>query len=161
MTSCKNGNTVKLPENNEIVNGIKKIENEGKIPKIDKTDTLLGQDLNNNNVRDDIEKYIESLPINSIQKDALISNAKLFQNILSIEISDERALGKISQDMADSLNCIITRFDKFDGVYSIVTSLEKKTFNTEERSKKYVLYNKAQSGSVTQLPSGDTCINTQ
>ena len=165
MTSCKDDSSVKQPdsqpEKSSIEDSIKKLEDEGKVPQLDRTDTLLGKDLNNNGIRDDIEKYIESRPITFMQKEASMFNAKLFQGILLTDTNDDKALRKNSQDMAASINCLVTRFDNIDDAISIVSSLESKTYNTKVRTMQYIRYNEAQSGSVTELPSGDTCESNQ
>jgi hypothetical protein len=41
--------------------------------------------------------------------------------------------------------------------YKLIDKIEALTANTRERAKQYLTYNRVCSGSVTELPAGNTC----
>lgn len=138
---------------------IEALETQGKLPKLDRSDSIVGPDANSNGVRDDIEAYIDTLVLTAAQKRAAMQKAKALQNTLTVDLTDKTALQKVGDGLMASTNCIGDIFvDKRGAPDSYLSSrIEAMTANTRERSKRYMEYNAARSGSVTSLPSGDTC----
>jgi hypothetical protein len=138
---------------------IEELENQGKLPKLDRSASIVGPDVNANGVRDDIEAYIDTLVLTSAQKRAAMQKAKALQNTLTVDLTDKAALQKVGEGLMASTNCVGDIFvDKRGAPDSYLSSrIEAMTANTRERSKRYMEYNAARSGSVTSLPSGDTC----
>ncbi len=58
---------------------IQALEDSGKIPKLDRSNDLLGPDANSNGVRDDIDAWIAAQPITEVQKKAAQQMAKVQQ----------------------------------------------------------------------------------
>lgn len=48
-------------EKDKMVGIVKKLEQEGKYPALDRDDTLLGKDEDKNGIRDDIDKYTDNI----------------------------------------------------------------------------------------------------
>jgi hypothetical protein len=133
---------------------ITKLEDSGALPKLDRSSSIAGPDVNNNGVRDDIEAYIAALQLIDVQKKALMQDAKSLQMTLTVDLTDKVALQKVGDGLSASTNCIgdvITNFSEYS------QKIESMTANTKERSKQYMKYNAARSGSTTSMPSGDTC----
>jgi hypothetical protein len=122
--------------------------------QITKLEESAGPDVNNNGVRDDIEAYIAALQLTEVQKKAAMQDAKAMQMTLTVDTTDKAAVQKVGEIMMASSNCIGDRITNFTD-YSL--KLESITANTKERAKQYIKFNTASSGSVTSMPSGDTC----
>jgi hypothetical protein len=133
---------------------ITKLEDSGALPKLDRSTSIAGPDVNNNGVRDDIEAYIAALQLTEVQKKALMQDAKALQMALTVDTTDKVAVQKVGEIMMASSKCIGGRIINFTD-YSL--KIESITANTKERAKQYIKFNTASSGSVTSLPSGDTC----
>lgn len=138
---------------------IQSLEASGKIPKLDRSNDLLGPDANSNGVRDDIDAWIEALPITDAQKKAARQEAAQHQAILTVDLKDKAALQASGDRGMASTKCIGDVFiPKYQDGYNLSTKLEAITFNTKERSMRYMDYNQARSGSSTTYPQGNTCL---
>jgi hypothetical protein len=133
---------------------ITKLEDSGALPKLDRSSSITGPDVNNNGVRDDIEAYIAALQLTEVQKKAAMQKAKALQMTLTVDLTDKVALQKVGEIMMASSKCIGGKIINFTD-YSL--KIESITANTKERAKQYIKFNTASSGSVTCMPSGDTC----
>ncbi|MDP3465785.1 MAG: hypothetical protein Q8R86_08460 [Sulfuricurvum sp.] len=131
-------------------------EANGTIPKLNHDDTIVGPDTDNNGIRDDIDAYIATLPYTEVQKKAVQQDARALTATLIIDTNDSVALKTAGEKIMRAVNCI---FDKFDLQIAdqVTNDMEKMTINTKNRFMQYEKYNSARSGSVTSLPSGDTC----
>jgi hypothetical protein len=138
---------------------ITKLEDSGSLPKLDRSTSIAGPDVNNNGVRDDIEAYIAALQLTELQKKAAMQTAKALQMTLTVDLTDKVALQKVGDGLMASTRCLGKVFRDAQGTmqYDFGDKLEGFTANTKERSKQYMKYNAARSGSVTSMPSGDTC----
>jgi len=93
LTFCTEDAKIKLDEHNKTVafakenEQIEDLERKGKLPKLDRTNTLTGIDANNNGIRDDIEAYIEHNYIPEIRK-AARQEARSIQKTLLIPPGD-------------------------------------------------------------------------
>lgn len=139
-----------------IAQAILKAESNGTIPELNHDDTLLGPDTDGNGIRDDIDAYIATLPYTEIQKKAVQQDAQALTATLIIDTNDSVALKTVGEKIIRAVNCV---FDKFDLQIAdqVTNDMEKMTINTKNRFMQYEKYNSARSGSVTQLPDGDTC----
>ena len=131
-------------------------EANGTIPKLNHDDTIAGPDTDNNGIRDDIDAYIATLPYTEAQKKAIQQDARALTATLIIDTNDSVALKTAGEKIMRAVNCA---FDKFDlqTADQVTNDMEKMTINTKNRFMQYEKYNSARSGSVTSLPSGDTC----
>lgn len=138
---------------------IKPLEGEAKAVKADKSDMLLGYDLDKDGIREDIEEYIRTLSITDEQKAASRFEAKVLQSVLVVDTEDPDALKKSNKSMMAAINCMNSRFDDYEDADAIGVSLEDRTFNTSTRAAAYKKYNKAQEAAelVIEIPTGDSC----
>ncbi len=137
---------------------IQALEASGALPALDRSADLKGPDANNNGVRDDIEAWIASLPITETQKKAAMQSARALQNTLVVDLADNAALQRAGDQLAAAAVCRSDSFSQnFEDGSSLRSKVEAFTANTRERARRYLDYNKARSGSVTTLPSGNTC----
>lgn len=136
---------------------IAKLEQSGQVVPLDRSDSLLGADLDNNGVRDDIDSYIKTLNLPSAQSRAALQKAKALQMTLGVDVTDKTAMQKVGDIQMASAKCFVRVFADSPAERQISQALESKTANTKIRVTKYLAYNSASSGSVTTLPSGDTC----
>ena len=136
---------------------IAQLEQSGQVVPLDRSDSLLGADLDNNGVRDDIDAYIKSLNLTSAQARAALQKAKALQMTLGVDVTDKTAVQKVGDIQMAGANCFVNVFAGSPAERQISQALESKTANTKIRVTKYLAYNSASSGSVTTLPSADTC----
>lgn len=137
----------------------KSLEDEVKPVKADTSDMLLGYDLDEDGIREDIEEYIKNLNITDTQKAATRFEAKILQDTLTVDTKDLASLKKSNQNMLAAINCMNSQFENYEDADAIGVSLEEKTFNTTLRLNTYKQYNAAlaESELAIELPSGDSC----
>lgn len=155
----------KPPENTPIqpkttVEIINNLEKEGKLPVLDRTNSLIGVDSNSNGIRDDIDNYISKSSYTSDQKKALEQVSKGFQSSLTVNTTDMQAVKKVSKDIGKGIDCVFTKVgvdsaDKSAG--KVVQELESLTTNTKARLLAYLKYNNALDGTSSALTEGDSC----
>ena len=146
------------PARTSLKSQIQALERSGAVPALDRSASLTGPDANNNGVRDDIEAYIAGLPVSAVQKRAAMQSAKALQNTLTADVQDKVALQKLGDGLMASSKCLGAVFAPDMAAMSDMSGkIEAMTANTKERAKRYMQYNSARSGSVTSMPSGDTC----
>jgi hypothetical protein len=133
---------------------ITKLEDSGALPKLDRSTSIAGPDVNNNGVRDDIEAYIAALQLTEVQKKALMQKAKSLQMTLTVDLTDKVALQRVGDIGMASTNCLSDSFTDFS---SMSEKIEGMTANTKERTKRYMQYNAARSGSSTTSPPNNYC----
>lgn len=136
---------------------IAELELSGEIPTLDRSSDIKGPDTDNNGIRDDIETYIESMPITVEQEKAVRQLARAMQSSLLVDIKDDAALTNQIVKASRSIQCLSVRVDNILLNKNILTSIESKTANTKERTMKYIQFNNALSGSTITLQRGDTC----
>jgi len=133
------------------------LERSGAYPALDRSSDIAGPDTNGNGVRDDIETWINSQPVNDGQRKALMQKARSLQRTLSVDLRDQLALQKAGDGLAASSNCGIIQFSPYETFSGLAGKIEAMTANTKERAVRYTQYNAARSGSSTTFPDGDTC----
>ena len=135
-----------------VANKIRKREDDGVIPKLNRDDTLAGEDNDKNGIRDDIDKYISEHYPEPQKSEAAIQLAKSFQEALLSDKSDMQKLKEIDIRSMRAVNCA----GDLDMIGS-VEELESLISNTKIRLLEYLKYSKALDGTVASLPEGDTC----
>jgi len=139
---------------------IEALERSGAIPKLDRSNTLLGPDVNSNGVRDDIDAYLAANYTSSDQLSAATQFAKGMQNSLKVDPTDLPAVRLVDLEGSRAINCI---FSKFEGgkisrePARVGSEIESMTANTKQRLLAYLKYNKALDGTSSSIPEGDTC----
>ncbi len=128
------------------------------MPKLDRSSDIRGPDQDNNGIRDDIDAWIAAQPITDVQKKAAQQMAKAQQATLLADLSDKAALDQLGDRTMRGVDCLADSFKPDDQKGLDLTSkIEAMTANTKERTKRYMAYNRAASGSVTELASGNSC----
>ena len=147
-----------LPATPSLKSQIDMLERSGALPALDRSASIVGPDVNNNGVRDDIEAYVNSLPLSPVQKRAVMQDARATQNTLTVDLTDKAALQKAGDALMASSKCLGDMFTPDVELMSMMSGkIEAMTANTRERSRQYMAYNAARSGSATSRPSYDTC----
>lgn len=161
LSGCGGGSGSKRHETEgtqALVQQIQKLEASGQLPKLDRSSDIRGPDVDNNGIRDDIDAWIAALPISDKQKRAARQMARVQQAKILVNLSDKGALQAIGDRSMAGVKCLRLAFmPDFQAGYDLGSQLEAMMANTKERAKQYIAYNRARSGSVTELPSGDTC----
>lgn len=138
-------------------------ESSGRIPKLDRTDTLSGVDANNDGVRDDIEKWIKKRwEKEPLKQKALLQYAKAAQKSVMVDLNNQEEIEKIDELDTRAQNCLWSRFTSNDlhsenHPINIGKEIDAYTTNTKERLTHYLAYNEKLDGTTSRLPEGDTC----
>lgn len=143
-----------------VAQEIARLEDEGTIPKLDRSSALAGTDANTDGVRDDIATYIASLPYDASQKTALMQLASSLQMALTADISDPAAMDAARLAIGRGINCVFSSFPAAADTAraaQVTTDLQELTMNTKERVKAYLVFTGSSDGVVLPNPSGDTC----
>ncbi len=137
---------------------IQSLERRGQVPKLGSSTDIEGPDTDNNGIRDDIDAWIAAQPITDTQKKAAQQMARVHQAKILADLNDKAALQALGERSAASVVCLGDVFmPEYQKGYDLGSQLEAMMANTKERAKQYIAYNRARSGSVTELPSGNTC----
>jgi len=140
-----------------------KMEDSGKYPVLDRTDTLAGIDENKNGIRDDIDLYISKQGFAPEQEKAIRQEAAVMQRSVTIDVKDKKALAKLQTDSGISMACLsYTKFGENGSVRgsSLALDIESLTANTKKRLKNYLAYNHTLDGSVWSSTNykGNPCV---
>jgi hypothetical protein len=163
LTGCgseSGGGESSSPDNKTLKEQITALENEGKLPKLDRSADIAGPDGNANGIRDDIEAYIVQHYPDEQQKEALFQFAKTKQASLLVDTSNMIAVKETNRQDTRALICIIDTFDKQqDAEKSGIAwrKIRSMTTNTKPRLEAYLKFNHALDGTTWTLPEGDTC----
>lgn len=136
------------------------LEAAGKLPTLDRSDSLKGADANANGVRDDIEAILTAKYQTPGQRAAAMQFARSYQAILDVPVGDRVAAKQVKLLGSRALVCLYSNFDSAtsDSNPSVVGSrIEAMTFDTKLRMKAYMQFMDALNGSVWSLPEGNTC----
>jgi hypothetical protein len=139
-----------------------RLETSGMIPVLDRSAALPGPDLNSNGIRDDIDNYLTTLNLPLSMRTAAEQLARALQEAVVVNSADKVLTTPIRDRATKGIACVWDRFpqDPSSGQLSasqMVHSIEKLTANTRARVISYMTYNGSLNGSVSSLPSGDSC----
>lgn len=164
LTACpiedpKNPPPPSPPPTPTLAEQIKTLEDSGAYPKLDRSADLKGPDQNANGVRDDVEAWINAQSISDVQKKAAVQIAQTFQSALFVDLTDKAALQADGDANSAASNCMFEAFNKdTTAERKLINKLVAITFNTKERTMRYIAYNKALSGMSFRMPFGEnTC----
>jgi hypothetical protein len=117
-------------------------------PKINNS-TLLGIDSNNNGIRDDVERKIIKKYRDPIKIEVQFQDARVAQKILASPLKDAKIL---ERESAKQTSCMFylkhQKVISGDDIGTYLRFIENSVFNTKERLKKYLDFNRALSGGV-------------
>jgi hypothetical protein len=154
LTACDGSSSGTAPG---FAQQIEQLERKAGYPALDRSADIAGPDANNNGVRDDIEAWIGTLEVTEPQRKALMQKAKSLQQTLLVDLTDKAALQRVGEGLMASTNCGGDRFTPYKEFSVLNGKIEAMTANTRQRAERYMQYNKARSGSSTELPNYDTC----
>ena len=136
------------------------LENRGRIPKLDRSDSLEGPDQDNNGIRDDVDAYIAQHYPEPAQRKAAEQFARAMQEAVTTGSTSVDTARAIDRRSSAAISCIFDRFDGENGsAYpaAVVEKLEGVTANTKKRLKSYLAYNKTLNGTALGSSEGDNC----
>lgn len=122
------------------------LEAKGKLPILDRTDTIEGVDANHNGVRDDIEAWIASLPDTELQKHRLTVLHQAIKRGMMANLKNEDDLREAGDDVFAAAYCAADAFPGIDPYHD--TMVRNFTVNTRQRYKAYGKFNAALNGAV-------------
>jgi hypothetical protein len=125
--------------------------------KFNHDNTVTGQDLNANGVRDDIDAYIDSLGDSLLQKSALRQCSASIQSAMAVNLNDRAAIQSAANNIGRASACLFARYETAEASKKS-DEIEKITVNTKTRFHAYGRFNAALSGSTFALPSDDGCL---
>jgi hypothetical protein len=126
------------------------------IPSLNHDGTLLGVDSDGNGVRDDIDKYIASLPDTPPQKAALIRKAKAIQSTLTVNANDAAAVRALATEISIGNFCLREAYGTVS--HEKRQLIEAITIDTRLRFDQYDIFNVAMSGKTMKIHnSGVSC----
>jgi hypothetical protein len=156
LSGCGDGNGFGLFKDDAA--RLAQLEASKQIPTLDRTETLAGIDDNNNGVRDDIESYINSLPLDSGQRIALFEKAKILNQTLLVNKNNRVLVQDIANKNGLLISCFFYKYDNNPianlNVAQILLKIESMTSNTKIRLREYLLYNKSLDGTTSSLVEG-------
>ena len=129
---------------------IQELEDQGAIPKLDRTNTLGGIDVDNDGIRDDIGDYIDT-HYTPLQKPARQLAAAL-QSSLLVDRADAKALGDVAVQIARAVDCVHASGMKIQNKPDdpdVLDELQALTANTKLRMIAYMLFNQALDGTLS------------
>lgn len=136
-----------------------KLEDEGKLPKLERTDSILGIDQDKNGIRDDIDAYINEKYTDELQKKAVQQFARVSQLKLAVNLEDEVALKESSNEADRATTCVYKRFNNDPNIDAsdVIDEIASITKNTRKRLRAYYKYSNALDGFVFTIPQRDYC----
>ena len=163
LGGCGGGKTPKTPEPPPPPpptpqEKVSQLEASGTLPRLDRGPTLAGMDANGDGVRDDIASHIFRKYTDPAQRKAAMQAARAFQTQILVDKGNEMALEEASKAMFRAIRCRskVFRGEGFEG-YQMMDELEAMSANTKDRLKAYLAFSKARSGTVSSMPTGETC----
>jgi trimeric autotransporter adhesin len=140
----------------DVAGALTFLQKTGRIPTLDTATIVAGTDANADGVRDDIERYVQSLPDSAAQKKAATGLAKALQSSATANVTDQAAVMAAAKAMDAALACLWELHDR-DTATSRVKTLEAFSMNTIERIRIYDQFNYALNGVALDLPVGVNC----
>jgi hypothetical protein len=135
------------------------LEQQGKIPTLDRSSSLAGTDANGNGVRDDVDAYILA-NFSAAEQPVALQMAKSVQIGILVDKTDKQAVRDASLKSSLAIHCIHYKFPG-EANYKIQSRIFNEiiavTTNTKQRLLADLALSKAVDGHVMSLPEGDTC----
>ncbi len=139
---------------------VQSLEEQGAIPKLDRSSDIQGPDVNNNGIRDDVETFIATNYASPPQRAAAEQFAKVIQAAMLVDKNDPAAVKATSLKSSKAVHCIYARFDGNAGTKqpaAVVEEVESISASTKARLLAYLAFSKALDGTAGSVPEGDTC----
>ena len=136
------------------------LEESGELPKLERSNSIAGIDMDSDGVRDDIEIFIDANYSAIPQHAAAMQSAKVLQEAILVDVSDIIAVKEINKNISRSDHCIYSQFDGANDSKQpaqVSQEIESLTTNTKERLLAYLAFSKALDGTSWTTPEGNTC----
>lgn len=156
-TSPMNAQPSSAPTTRTLAEQISDLESAGKLPKLDRSASVLGPDTNADGVRDDIAAYVSALPYTVIQKASLNQLAKSMRSELNANLSDEAAMDATSLADTRAIHCIAIQFIGNPLTSEMVDMMQSLIGNTKDRAKAVIAHSNARDGTTSSVPLENTC----
>jgi hypothetical protein len=149
--------TTTPPTSEELV---EQLEASSSIPDLEREHVVAGIDVDQNGIRDDVDKYIYARYPKLIGPAQQL--AKALQASVLVDLEDPVALGHVAMDIARAVDCvdrsvenIVNKPDDPD----VIDALQAITANTKHRMRSYLAFNSALDGTLSfPYPlEGDVC----
>lgn len=133
-----------------IAQKIAALEESGQLPKLNRDDTLTGNDADSNGVRDDIDAYISKVFPAEIRQ-AATKAAQVEQSMLTVDVNDKDAVRDINNAYTRANGCIFETARNKDleiKPYFVSKQISAITANTKKRLLAMVDFSHASNGMV-------------
>lgn len=128
------------------------------LPVFDTNESLAGIDANSNGIRDDIESYIASLQIADSKKSSLEETARHYQDVITTNLEIDSELRRLILSSMTMTRCLLlAHIDEPIAAQERMKAIEAFTYNTNERTRKYMEYNAALDGIFVKRPNDINC----
>lgn len=137
---------------------IQMLEDAGEIPRLDRSDSLAGPDVDGNGVRDDIDAWIARKLPPGQQRVAVTQLARAMQATVLVDVEDGVALRRVTDLGSHAVSCVHDAWGADTaGASSWVSDIESMTTSTKKRLLAYLAYDRALSGKVISMPTEANC----
>jgi hypothetical protein len=157
---ASSGSSQATPAKESLIDkAIEALEGGGKVPKLDRSDDLMGPDVDKDGVRDDIAAYIKSLNLRVPQENAALQLARAQQVNMATNPDDPEAVRAATATLMRGIFCVGETFSLADGERhsQLVDSIEKYSKNTKARAQHSMALDRAFGGKTMRAPSGKVC----
>jgi hypothetical protein len=137
---------------------VKRLEDAGAIPKLDRGSDLAGPDANGNGIRDDIDAFIAEQSYTSSQRSAVEQLARALQRATAGGAATTGEARAIMQQVQNGADCVLSRFNTATAA-AVGRTYEKYTANTEARVRAYLNFDSLLDGTVLTSSGSSSCEN--
>ncbi|WOE28112.1 hypothetical protein [Acinetobacter towneri] len=138
LSACGGKNDSSAPQNEKITikeQVFQKLEDEGKLPKFERTDSILGIDKDQNGIRDDIDAHIEQKYKDELEKKAVQQFARNSQQKMAVNLENEVELQASSHEADRATTCVYKTFKSNPNIDAsdVIDEIGNMTTNTKKR----------------------------
>jgi hypothetical protein len=126
------------------------------LPELDRSDSLLGPDTDNNGVRDDLDAWIKAQPWTAEQMKAAAQYVRAKRASLLATTSKESALAAVKVE-EQAMTCMRSHFTDAEQRRKLQNLLNSYAHNTEKRSRESFKLDRLLNGQSWAMSTGNTC----
>lgn len=139
---------------------VQELEEQGKLPRLNRDQSLLGPDENENGIRDDIDAILAKRYTDERELRAAKQMARAMQAVFTVNLDNIIAVKEANRQISRANTCIYSVFDPDSedrSAFGVGSDLQSLTYNTRDRLRHYMLFNRALSGTSWGKAKEDTC----
>lgn len=139
---------------------VQELEEQGVLPRLNRDNTLLGPDDNNNGIRDDIDAMLAKRYTDERELKAAEQMARAMQSVFTVDLENIIAVKEVNRQISRANTCIYSVFDPESedrSAFGVGSDLQAMTYNTRNRLRHYMQFNRALSGTSWGKAKEDTC----